>query len=286
MTDETGSQHAQDKQAVALRDLPPDELRRYARGLGLVIEDNTSTESLLSLVRERQGLLIELDRAALLDVIVWSRRPVRRSAGKEELVREIQNIHKTNFDSLPKRGLVALAQLRGIEAKEADNAEDIIKQLRMQGGLWRRFHHKRRSLIGSLMANLLDEDVGEPQGEYQFLPEETENGLSASASLKNEIEDRGIVAGIANRLRGAADDYIRIKLDEIEDRIDSKLEEIDRRLGEWRDREVANRLRILRITLVFTVLVVIMSLGYNAIKTRVVDDPTEQSPPTTTQVED
>lgn len=286
MTDETGSQHGQGNQAVALKDLPPDELRRYARGLGLEIEDKTSHELLLSLVRGRQGLLIELDRAALVDVIVWSRRPVRRTAGKEELVREIQNIHKTNFDSLPKRGLVALARLRGIEANEADNAEDIIKHLRQQGGLWRRFHHKRRSLVGSFMANLLDEDVEEPQGEYQFLPEETENGSVASGSLKNEIEDRGIVAGIANRLRGAADDYIRIKLDEIEDRIDSKLEEIDRRLGEWRDREVANRLRILRITLVFTVLVVIMSLGYNAIKSRVVDDTTELSPPTTRQVED
>ena len=286
MTDETGSQQARDKQAVALKDLPPDELRRYARGLGLEIEDNVSNESLLSLVRERQALLIELDRSALLDVIVWSRRPVRRTAGKEELVREIQNIRKTNFDSLPKRGLVALARLRGIEATEADNAEDLVKQLRQQGGFWRRFHNKRRSWVGSLVSNLLDEDVKEPQGEYQFLPEEAENGGATSGSLKNEIEDRGIVAGIANRLRGAADDYIRIKLDEIEDRIDSKLEEIDRRLGEWRDREVANRLRILRITLVFTVLVAVLSLGYNAIKARVVGETTGQSPPTTTQVED
>ena len=88
--------------------------------------------------------------------------------------------------------------------------------------------------------------------------------------LRWSIEDHGVVGGIASRLRGAADDYIKIKLDEIELRIDGKLNQIDQRLAEWRDREVANRLKILRITLVFTVLVAILSLGYNYIKRQAV----------------
>ncbi len=67
------------------------------------------------------------------------------------------------------------------------------------------------------------------------------------------------------------------KLDEIELRIDQKLNEIDQRLAEWRDREVANRLRILKITLGFTVVVAVLSLLYNYAKREV--DSRHASPP-------
>jgi hypothetical protein len=63
-----------------------------------------------------------------------------------------------------------------------------------------------------------------------------------------------------------ADDYVRQKLDEIEARIDKKLDEIDHRLGEWRDKEIANRLRIIKITLVASVVVAVLSLGYNYVR--------------------
>ena len=82
------------------------------------------------------------------------------------------------------------------------------------------------------------------------------------------IENVGVVGGIAQKLRGAADLYVREKLDEIERRIDSKLDEIDRRLGEWRDQEVRNRLRIIKITLVTAIIVAVISLGYDYIKSR------------------
>ena len=74
--------------------------------------------------------------------------------------------------------------------------------------------------------------------------------------------------GIAQKLRGAADQYVHEKLDEIERRIDCKLDEIDGRLNEWRDREVRNRLRIIKITLITAILVAIISLGYDYLKSR------------------
>ena len=88
----------------------------------------------------------------------------------------------------------------------------------------------------------------------------------------------GIVNGIARRLKGVADGYVEEKLDEVEERIDRKLDEIDSRLAEWRDRELANRLKIVKITLVGTILVGLLSLGYSYIQHRAlsggVDEPT------------
>ena len=74
-------------------------------------------------------------------------------------------------------------------------------------------------------------------------------------------------------MRGAADAYLAAKLDEIEARVDDKLDHIEARIDrkivelhqqlvELRDREVRHRLRLLKITLIFTVLVALLSLGY------------------------
>jgi polyferredoxin len=52
------------------------------------------------------------------------------------------------------------------------------------------------------------------------------------------------------------------KLDHVERRIDAKIVELHRNLREMRDRELRHRLRILRITLILTVLVAVLSLGY------------------------
>jgi uncharacterized damage-inducible protein DinB len=78
---------------------------------------------------------------------------------------------------------------------------------------------------------------------------------------------------ITEQLRGAADDYVAAKLDEIEARVDRKLGEIEeridekivdlhRQLAEMRDQEWRHRLRLLKITLIFTVLVALLSLLY------------------------
>jgi hypothetical protein len=44
------------------------------------------------------------------------------------------------------------------------------------------------------------------------------------------------------------------------------LDEIDRRLAEWRDKEIANRIRILKITLWASVIVGVLSLIYSYVK--------------------
>jgi len=82
-----------------------------------------------------------------------------------------------------------------------------------------------------------------------------------------------VLHAVTEQLRGAADDYIAAKMDEIEARVDQKLDHIEGRidrkivelheqLAEMRDRELRHRLRLLKITLVFTVLVALLSLGY------------------------
>jgi hypothetical protein len=255
--------------AASLGDLPLDELARYGHELGLEIPRDAAAGECARLIRQRQELLVELDRAALIDIVVWSRRPVRASAGKEELAREIAKIQRTNYHALSTPGLIAYARLRGVRASKFENAEDIIEQLRKQDGLGKRIGALRRSLVGSFLSRVFDQDAKSEDAEYRFLPDDATGAEVTRQSLKEQVEAHGLVGGIASRLRGAADDYIRVKLDEIETRLDAKLDQIDKRLAEWRDREIANRLKILRITLIFTVVVAVLSLGYNYVKSRV-----------------
>ena len=249
--------------------LPADELRRYAAELGLELDPAAPIEEVAARVRERQELLIELDHDAMLDVVIWARRPVRKSASKEELAKEIIRVQQTNYDSLSTRGLAVLARLRSLPAAPADNAHEIIDRLRNNESFWMTVRRKRRAVVGSLLTKLFDKTPKDSEQEYHFLPEDDGMATHDRRTLKDQVVEHGLVGGIAQKLRGAADDYIRIKLDEIEARIDDKLNQIDKRLGEWRDREVANRLKILRITLMFTVLVAMLSLGYNYIKSKV-----------------
>lgn len=85
-----------------------------------------------------------------------------------------------------------------------------------------------------------------------------------------------VLHNVTETLRGAADAYIAAKLDEIEARVDVKLNEIERRIDEklldlhhqladMRDKELRHRLRLLKITLVFSALVAVLSLGYKLI---------------------
>jgi hypothetical protein len=83
----------------------------------------------------------------------------------------------------------------------------------------------------------------------------------------------GMLHAMAEQLRGAADDYVAAKLDEIEARVDQKLDGIEQRIDQkiidlqkhleaLRDQELRHRLRLLKLTLIFTVLVAVLSLVY------------------------
>ncbi len=247
------------KKTLAISELPLDELIVYGRQLGLELDPTMGQGELLRRVRERQELLMELEREALLDIAVWARRPVRQSASKEQLAKEIAAVHKMDFAQLSDRGLVALARLRGVPFDRTASRAELEKAMRANESAWDLFRRKRRELIGSIISKMLDTGERPPEGEeYRFLPEDKN-----APSLREQIAEEGVVSGIARRIRGAADDYVREKLDEIELRIDRKLDEIDKRLAEWRDREVANRLKIIKITLVASVIVALLSLGYD-----------------------
>lgn len=254
MTREPSSSSSQ-----SLADLPADELAAYARQLGLVVDAHMPRGELLRVIRDRRTLLLKLDRQAMLDIVVWARLPVRRSAGKESLARQIASVTRFRFDGLSDQGLKALAKLRGVSLVVNDDRSAIEKKLRSHAGIWSRIQHAKRSLVGGFISQLLES--GSETGEYRFLPEDADGG-----SIREDIENAGVVGGIAKKLRGAADQYVHEKLDEIETRIDRKLDEIDRRLSEWRDREVSNRLRIVKITLVSAIIVAVISLGYDYVK--------------------
>lgn len=250
-----------------LDELPVDELVVYGRELGLALDPRMERPQLLLRVRERQLLLNQLDREALLDIIVWARRPVRKSSSKEELAREIAQIKKVGTRDLSRRGLLALLRLRGIPVNGDEPTEVLSERLRLNEPFWDRVTRQRRRIVGTLISHFVEGPENHQAGEeYRFLPEDTPAAQRDQSSLRERIADEGVMGGIARRLRGVADDYVREKLDEIELRIDRKLEEIDRRLEEWRDREIANRLKIIRITLVASILVALLSLGYSLIK--------------------
>ena len=93
-------------------------------------------------------------------------------------------------------------------------------------------------------------------------------GLSAAGNPRLRV-----LHSMAEQVRGAADSFLAAKLDEIEARVDAKLDDVERRLdqkivemhrhlAEMRDKELQHRLRILKVTLIFTVLVALLSVGY------------------------
>lgn len=251
----------EDQQAVPVQELPLDELLVYGGELGLDLDPKMDRPEMLRRIEDRRALLQQIDREALLDVVIWARRPVRKSASKEALAREIARIKKVDMRGLSPRGLLALARLRGIPTSGNEPPEVLAERIRLSEPFWDRVTRRQRVVLGTVLSRLLHDD--KPRAEdYRFLPEDP----SAGGSLRDRIADEGVVGGIARRLRGVADDYVREKLDEIELRIDRKLEEIDHRLQEWRDREIATRLRIIRITLVASVLVALLSLGYSLLR--------------------
>ncbi|UCF34640.1 MAG: hypothetical protein JSV78_04910 [Phycisphaerales bacterium] len=252
-----------DSSSTSLSELPHDTLVAYAGELGLDVSEETPRGELLRIIRERQELLVGLDRDALLDVVVWARLPVRRSASKETLASHIARVNKVSFEGLSDRGLRALAGLRGLEIKPRDTRASIEMRLRHLEGFWPKVRRRRRAVMGWLIARVVERS--EEPDDYRFLPEQ-ENGLS----LKEHIAESGVVGGIAQKLRGVADQYVAEKLDEIERRIDRKLDEIDSRLAEWRDREVSNRLRIVKITLLTAIVVAAISLGYDCVRERMI----------------
>jgi hypothetical protein len=272
-----------------LSELPKDELEALAEEFGLDPTRYKTRQLLVAALHDRRQMIASMDREAMLDVVRWGRRPVPVNASREQLAQEIARVRKMDFAGLSHRGLVVLAKMRGIpDAGEGDGVPRLVRRLKKKEGFFSRVNRKRRSMIASLVAGMVGEE--ESSGQYQFLPPASPGGGSASTSvgagvgtssrepsIKEEIEESGLIGGITSRIRKTADSYVNQKLDEIEARIDRKLDEIDRRLAEWRDKEIANRIRILKITLWASVIVGIFSLLYSYVS--VYFAPAGKAPP-------
>jgi hypothetical protein len=240
---------------LRLDQMPFEELKTLAGQLMLPVAVSVDRERLANEIQLRLQLINRLDREALLSIVVWAQHPVARSADNRALVREISQLKFVRYDGLSFDGLIALAQLKGLSIPAAVSEHDLRTMLMQTDGLGGWFARKRRAIAGRLLGKLFE--GANDRGDYQFLPESY-----VEASLRHKIEQQGVMSGIASKLRGAADEYINIKLDEIESRIDKKLDQIDRRLAEWRDREIANRLKIIKITLIGSIIVAVISLIY------------------------
>jgi len=266
-----------------LSELPKDELNHLAEEFGLDTGDFKTRQHLVTAIHERRQIIAAMDREAMLDVIKWGRRPVAFNASKEQVAQEIVRIRSMKFAGLSQRGLVVLARMRGLTALDGDVVPVLIKRLKKQEGLFSKLGRKRRSMMGSLVSKMLGEET--PSTDYKFLPPptSTNNGAAsaqspppATATIKDDIEESGLLGGIAGRIKKSADSYVNQKLDEIESRIDRKLDEIDRRLAEWRDKEIANRIRILKITLWASVIVGAFSLVYSYVQLYIVHPESQQ----------
>ncbi|HET6247084.1 MAG TPA: hypothetical protein VFE47_05235 [Tepidisphaeraceae bacterium] len=257
-----------------LSELPKDELEHLAEEFGLDRTHYKNSQDLVTAIHDRRQMIAGMDRNAMLDVVRWGRRPVTANATREQIAQEIARIKSMRFAGLSQRGLLILAQMRGIAAAEADTIPVLVKALKKNEGIFQKINRKRRGFIGSMVAGMIGRaDAG---ADYQFLPDQSAAPGVAPArtsSLKEDIEEAGLFAGITNRLKKNADQYLNQKLDEIEARIDRKLDEIDRRLGDWRDKEIANRIRILKITLWASVIVGAASLLYSYITVVVFPNP-------------
>lgn len=138
------------------------------------------------------------------------------------------------------------------------------RQVSLLGGVFAGLRQAGRDVVSLTLGRLLDSDAdaGTPEADPARPPTKSEPTQRVS-----------VLHTLTEQLRGAADSYLAAKLDEIEARVDQKLDGIENRidrkivelheqLAEMRDRELRHRLRLLKITLVFTVLVAILSLLY------------------------
>ena len=243
-------------------DLRPESraaLIRQGKRLGMVVRDSWSDEELTKRLADRREQIESLDWGGLMDIMTWAKHPVPTRPDKSAVAQIILAHRRGHYQGLSHRGLVTLAILRNVRVKDTDGAKKIMARLRRSEGIWGYVLRKRDKWLGSALSNLVEADP-------QIQESRKAAQQSEELTLQEHIEQRGLSEGLGSGLRGAADGYIREKMEEIEARIDYKLDEIDRRLAEWRNRELTNRLRMIKITLAVSVVIALLSLLYTYIR--------------------
>lgn len=247
-------------QADGLAGATIEELQTLATTLGLDVDGEVDRRRLASLIRRRRDMIQHLDGGAVQELAVWAGVRLDDQLDAETLVQRIGVYRVRPLDDLSVHALLVLAALRGISVPSGASRQTICERLRRYEGFWGRMRRKRRKIVASLLYRALESTPPDR------VTAEADEADEAATTLREHIEDQGVVGGLATKLRGVADDYVARKLDEIEARIDHKLEQIDERMAEWRDREISNRLKILKLTLIFSILVALVSLGYDYLR--------------------
>ncbi len=140
------------------------------------------------------------------------------------------------------------------------------------GGAYDSVRQLGRDVISVALGRLTEEEEAERDAES-----ERESDDQEASAERRPRERVNMLHSVAEQLRGAADNYLAAKLDEIEARVDEKLDaiegridrkidELNEQLAEMRDRELRHRLRLLKFTLIFTVVVALLSLVYKWIE--------------------
>src|SRR5687767_13145801 len=150
-----------------MSEMPKEELDHLAEEFGLDPTRYKTRQHLVAAIHDRRQMIAAMDREAMIDVIRWGRRPVTVNATKEQIAQEIVRIESMRFHGLSQRGLVVLARLRGVEARDDDEVPVLVKRLKKKEGLFARINRKRRAVLGSLVAKMVGE---EGPADYQFLP--------------------------------------------------------------------------------------------------------------------
>ena len=144
-----------------------------------------------------------------------------------------------------------MARLHDVPFDEETPLEEIAVAIEASAKRWTDVL-KRAS--GRVVGFIARQVAGDGKDDTLEVPEEEEKAVS-----------RSLKKGFKAALRFSMDDYIAEKLDEIEARIDRKLDELDRKMDAWRTREVRHRLRIIKYTIVATVVVAVISILYKLI---------------------
>lgn len=291
MADEKTPRPAASFSVKRIEEMPRDELDHYAELYGIDPQPYKTRERLIQAMQERRQVIASIDRAVLLELVRWGRRPVTADATQEQLAQEVARVRSMRFAGLSREAMLALARLRGLSVKGGETIEQLNARMARQESIFAKVNRKWRGWVGGMISGMMGERDGGQ--EYQYLPGDAPSAgempaasaradappPGSSATIRDEIEEQGIFGGIAGRLKRSADTYLNQKLDEIEARIDRKLDEIDRRLAEWRDKEIASRLRILKITLWASVIVAMISLLYTYIRVHLAQPDTPPTPP-------
>jgi hypothetical protein len=245
-------------EAMRLSDVPEKQLDQIGSDLGLTRDEFADKSAFIAAILDRRQLIGTLDRNVLLELLTWSGQSAPAGASREQITAEVIKNKSMRFASLSLPALVTLARLRGLEIDDTADVEQAISVLKSKEGFWDKLARKRRALVGKWVSKMIGDVGGINTAEPSASKDAAAKKPDASPREKpidHEIEDSGLLAGLTSRVKRTADQYLNQKLDEIEARIDRKLDEIDQKLSQWRDKEIANRVRIFKISLWVTVAV-------------------------------